>query len=188
MVADGQNNDLNKRVVMVIAFRDFRDPEYFVPKQIFETASFTVKTASTKKGVAIGADGGEADVDMLVSEINTDNFDAIVFVGGPGCLKHLDNNASYRVIKEVALKPKALLASICISPVILAKAGVLKGTRATVWTSEMDKKAVKILEENNAIYTAQPVVVDDRIITASGPDAAFDFGEAVVKGLTNSRL
>ena len=53
-----------KKAVMIIAFRDFRDKEYFVPKEILEKAGIEVKTASNKKGTAIGADGGDTEVDL----------------------------------------------------------------------------------------------------------------------------
>jgi protease I len=172
-----------KKVVMIIAFRDFRDAEYFVPKEILEKAGIEVKTASNKMGTAIGADGGDTNVDLLVSQINISDFDAIIFVGGPGCLDALDNEDSYKVAKE-AVSQNKVLASICISPVILAKAGVLKGKKATVWSSPMDRGPVKILKENGAIYEDKSVVVDGKIITANGPGAAEEFARAIVKLLT----
>lgn len=171
-----------KKIVMVIAFQDFRDAEYFIPKEILETAGAEIKTASNKKGTAIGADGGDVEVDLLVSEINLAEFDAVVFVGGPGCIENLDNETSYRLARETVSQNK-VLASICISPVILAKAGVLEGKKATVWTSPMDKSAARVLEENGAIYEDKPVVVDGKIITGDGPSAAQKFGEAIVNTL-----
>lgn len=172
-----------KKIAMIIAFRNFRDVEYFVPKEILEKAGAEVKTASNKKGTAIGADGGDTEVDFLVSEINPADFDAVVFVGGPGCLESLDNEDSYKVAKETISQNK-ILASICISPVILAKAGVLEGKKATVWSSVMERGPIKILEEYGAKYQNEPVVIDGKIITASGPDAAREFGEAIKELLT----
>jgi len=173
----------NKKVAIVTAFKDFRDEEYFVPKEILEKAGVEVKTASNQKGTARGADGGEAKVDLLISEINPVEFDAVVFVGGPGCLDNLDNETSYKVIKETVAQGK-VLASICISPVILAKAGVLQGKKATVWSSSMDRGPVKTLEENGADYQEESVVVDGKIITGNGPGAAKEFGQAIVEVLT----
>ena len=171
-----------KRAIMIIAFKDFRDVEYFVPKEILEKAGVEVKTASNKTGVAIGADGGEANVDLLVSQINVADFDVIIFVGGPGCLNALDNETSYRVAKE-AISQNKILAAICISPVILAKAGVLSEKKATVWSSPLDKSAVKILKEKGAIYIDEKVVQDGNIITANGPQAARDFGNKILDAL-----
>ncbi len=173
----------SKKIAIVIAFRDFRDAEYFVPKEVLEKAGAEIKTVSNKKGTAIGVDGGEVEIDLLISEINPTELDAVIFVGGPGCLKNLDKEGSYKIIRDTISQSK-VLASICISPVILAKAGALEGKRATVWTSPFDKSAVKILEDNGAIYQDKPVVIDGKIITGSGPDAAQEFGEAIKKLLT----
>ena len=164
----------------MVAFKNFRDEEYFVPKEILEGSGAEIKTASNKEGMARGADGGEAIIDYKLEDIDLNNFDAVVFIGGPGCLENLDNENSYNLVKETVAKNK-LLASICVSPVILAKAGVLKGKRATVWSGPMDKSAIKILEENGAIYTPESVVVDGKIVTAEGPAVAGKFAEALIK-------
>ena len=174
----------NKKIAIIVAFKDFRDEEYFVPKEILEGAGAEVKTASNKMGRALGADGGEVEIDLLVSEINPADFDAIIFIGGPGCLENLDNENSYKVARETVFQNK-VLASICISPVILAKAGVLEGKKATVWSSPLDRGPVKILKENGAIYQDEMVVVDGKIITGNGPGAAEEFGKAIVEVLTS---
>ena len=77
------------KAAIIIAFRDFRDEEYFVPKEVLEKAGIEALTASNQKGVALGADGGEAKVDLLVSEINPTDFDAVVLLAGQVVLKTL---------------------------------------------------------------------------------------------------
>lgn len=170
----------NKKIAMVIAFRDFRDAEYFTPKKILEEAGAEIKTASNKMGLAIGTEGGDARIDFLIKDLSVAEFDAIVFAGGSGCLGALDNEDSYRVAKE-AVSQNKVLAAICISSVILAKAGVLKGKRATVWSSEADKQPIKILIENEAIYIPRPVITDGKIVTAEGPAVAEEFGEKIIE-------
>jgi len=172
-----------KKIVMIVAFRDFRDAEYFVPKEILEGAGAEIKTASNKMGTAIGADGGDVKVDVLVQDLNPAEFDAVVFIGGPGCLKNLDNENSYKIARETVSQNK-VLASICISPVILAKTGVLERKKATVWSSSMDKSGIETLEQNGATYEEKLVVIDGKIVTANGPDAAEEFGKAIVEALT----
>ncbi|MBZ9572181.1 DJ-1/PfpI family protein [Patescibacteria group bacterium] len=172
----------NKKIAMIIAFRDFRDVEYLVPKEILEKAGAKITTVSTNSGTAIGADGGDVEVDLLLKELNPADFDAIVFIGGPGCLQYLDNESSYKVAKKTVEQNK-VLGSICISPLILAKAGVLSGKRATVWSSSMDRGPVRILEEGGAIYQADLVVVDGKLITGNGPVAAKEFGEKIIEAL-----
>ncbi len=171
-----------KKVAMIIAFEDFRDEEYFVPKEVLEKAGIEVVTVSNQSGVAKGAGGGEAPVDILVNQLKVEDYQAVVFIGGPGCLKNLDNQPSYQIAQE-AVKQDKILAAICISPVILAKAGTLEGKKATVWSSALDKNTVKAFQENGAIYQDKKVVVDGNIITANGPAAAQAFGQKIVETL-----
>jgi len=178
---------LGKRVAMIIAFRDFRDAEFFIPKEILERAGADVVAVSTKKGLAIGADGGEVRIDVLLGEIKSENFDAIVFIGGPGAIDYLDNQSSYNLAKETLEKGR-ILAAICISPTILANAGVLKGKKATVWSSPLDKNPIRILKNGGAIYQEALVVIDGKIITANGPEAAEEFANALVSHLTAAPL
>jgi protease I len=174
-----------KKIIIVISSSNFRDEEYFIPKDIFIKNGFKVRTASNKLGMAIGVNGGDTLVDILVSEVNVDNFDAIIFIGGPGALKNLDNDDSYTLIKK-AIKDNMILGSICISPVILARAGVLRGIKATVWSSQMDKTAIKIIKENGAIYIDEPVVIDQQIITADGPSSAQLFAQTIIDKLSTN--
>ena len=172
-----------KKVAIIMAFKDFRDVEYFVPKEILEKAGATVIPVSTQKGTAIGADGGDVEINLTLEELKPADFDSIVFIGGPGTLKYLDNETSYKIAKESVSQNK-VLGSICISPVILAKAGVLNGKKATVWSSAFDKSSIKILKENGVTYIPEEVVIDGKIVTGNGPEAAEEFGTKLAGVLT----
>lgn len=169
-----------KSILMVIAYKNFRDEEYFKTRQVFENAGAEIKVASDKKGEATGADGNTAEVDVLIKDVGVKDYDAIVFIGGLGALTHLDNKDSYNLAKETIADNK-ILAAICISPVILARAGVLKGKKATVWTSPMDKSAIKILEQNGAEFKDDLAVIDGTIITGNGPGASEEFAKKVIE-------
>lgn len=170
---------MKKRIAMIIAFRDFRDEEYFIPKQILESAGAKASTFSSSLGQAIGSQGGEAEVEGTLENLKTDDFDAVLFVGGGGAQKYIDNPLCHRIAKEVVGKDK-IVAAICIAPAILAKAGILAGKKATVWNSSMDKSAVKFLKANGAIFQSEDVVCDGKIVTANGPLAAKKFGQVIV--------
>ncbi|PIV10175.1 MAG: DJ-1 family protein [Candidatus Portnoybacteria bacterium CG03_land_8_20_14_0_80_41_10] len=175
----------NKKVAMLIAFTDFKDEEYFVPKEVLEKAGLEVVTVSNSKRTAQGVSGGQAPIDISLDELKVADYDGIVFIGGPGALKNLDNQTSYQIAQE-AVEQNKILGAICISPVILAKAGVLQGKKATVWSSPLDKSPVKTLQENGANYQEEDIVVDGEVITGNGPAAAEKFGQAIVQRLTSS--
>ena len=172
-----------KKIAIIIAFRDFRDVEYFIPRNILAGAGAQIVTVSSQKGIAIGADGGDVQVNLTAQEVQAGDYDALVFIGGPGMGKKLDDEAFQKIAKETVAKGK-VLAAICIAPALLAKAGVLSGKKATVWSSPMEKSAIKMLKEEGAQYLAEEIVIDGKIVTAAGPLAAEKFGEALVVALT----
>ncbi len=169
---------MSKKILILIAFKNFRDEEYFIPKRIFEDNGFIVKTVSTEKGTAVGAYGGEVEVDFDLREVNLKDSDAILLVGGGGALKYLDSEEVYGIVRD-AYRKKLLVGAICIAPVILAKAGILENKKATVWTASMDKSPLKMLGESGAVYEKEDVVCDGNIVTANGPEAAGEFANKI---------
>lgn len=170
--------------LFIIASKNFRDSEFLIPSKILKGKGIKTKVSSDKKGEAYGADGARVEVDEKLKNVKVSEYDAIIFVGGPGCLKHLDNKISYKIAKE-SIRNEKILGAICISPVILAKAGVLKGKDSTVWYNSSEKEGIEILKENEANFKDQSVVKDNNIITASGPKAAKEFGNEIYKSLTS---
>jgi protease I len=175
---------MSKKISMVIAPKDFKDEEYFVPKKIFEESGFVVKTLSFKKELAIGIDGGEALVDLSFNDFYPKDFDAIVFVGGNGASIFFDNEDVERILQE-SKELDQIIAAICIAPVLLAKNGILEGKRATVWSNNMDTSLIQLLEASVAQYVDLPVVMDGNVITARGPAVAKDFANTIINALDN---
>lgn len=174
-------SQIMKKVLFILAKESFRDEEFFVPAEILKNAGHQISVASDGETgeTALGANGGEINIDYDYKNINPADFDLVVFVGGPGAIKHLNNETSYQIARKTIELGKKL-AAICIAPTILARAGVLAGKKAAAWTSALNKKSIDILKENGAIYTDKPVV-EDEIITANSPEAAEEFGNALKK-------
>jgi putative intracellular protease/amidase len=53
---------------------------------------------------------------------------------------------------------------------------VLRGRNATVWDDGKGTE-IDLLERCGATFVDTKVVVDDRIVTANGPEAAVEFGK-----------
>ena len=166
-----------KRAVMIIAQDGFRDEELLQPKEILERNGIEVKVASTSLTQATGMLGAKVKPDILVSDINIRDFDAVVFVGGVGASQYWDDPVAHKLAQD-AFATGRIVAAICIAPVTLAKAGILKGKRATVFSSEVAQ-----VKAAGANYTGRPVEKDGNIITASGPTAAEEFGSEISRAL-----
>lgn len=169
-----------KSVLMIIAPDSFRDEELFHTKDEIEKAGGKVTIASITTDTAKGMFGATAKPNITIYNANVDNHDAIIFVGGSGSEIYFNNETAHRIAKEAYSKNK-IVTAICIAPSILANAKLLAGKSATVWAG--DKKYVNILITCGANYTGRAVQEDGRIITANGPEAARNFGAAIVKML-----
>ena len=130
------------KVLLIVAPVDFRDEEAFEPKRALEERGVEVVVASRGTKVAKGKLGGELKVDVELNDVQVDEYDAVVFAGGPGARTYFDYQKARELAKQAVEKGK-VLAAICIAPQILARAGLLKGKRATVWDGG-DGKEIKL--------------------------------------------
>ncbi|MFA5725448.1 MAG: DJ-1/PfpI family protein [Candidatus Omnitrophota bacterium] len=166
-----------KKAVLVIAHEGFRDEELLETKEALEKNGVEVKVASSELGEAKGKLGARVIPDILFQDIKMKDFDALVFVGGPGAVQYWDDPLAHKLLKEAALAGK-VSAGICSAAATLARAGILKGKRATVFPGDSQE-----LIANGANYTANHVERDGEIITADGPYSARDFGEEIARAL-----
>ncbi len=161
------------KVVFVIAKSNFRDEELFHTKEEIEAKGIETVIASIEKGECLGKMGGKITAEFSLEEIDSEEFDAIIFVGGVGAETFFNNETALSLAKSFFVEGK-VVAAICIAPSILANAGLLKGKKVTSFPSEESN-----LKEKGAIYSGKPVEVDGKIITANGPGSARVFGQKI---------
>lgn len=162
---------------MVIASSQFRDEEYAKPRKILESAGVGVTVASSSLKEAAGMLGLKVTPDILLKDAKMSEYDAVIFVGGMGATEYWTSKEAHALAKE-SFDQKKPTAAICLAPMTLANAGLLKGKRATIWAD-----AVSDFKTKGVLYTGKAVEKDGQIITGSGPDAAEEFGKALLKAL-----
>lgn len=168
-----------QHALFIIAPENFRDEELFHPLTVLEKAGVTNTIASLAAGKCIGSKGGEIEAQIGLNQINAEDFEAVIFVGGGGSEIYFEDAAAHLIAQKAEASGK-IVAAICAGPVILAKAGVLQGKQATCFP---DEEFIAALETGGANYTGKDLEVDGRIITANGPKAATAFGEKIVEAL-----
>jgi protease I len=166
-----------KRAVLVVPSANFRDEELFETQRVLNEAGIETVIASSKVGPVQGVLGGLAASEMALDKVRVEDFDAVVFVGGPGAAEYYINPAALGISREAAIKRK-VIAAISTAPTILATAGVLRGVRATGLITQRE-----IMQRGQAIYTGASVERDGMIITASDPSVAVPFAQAIVRAL-----
>lgn len=169
---DSENN-----VLIILANKDFRDEEYSTPETVFKENGIGIKVAAADPDDCIGVGGTTISPDYTFDQINVDQFDAIVYVGGIGVERYFANDLAIGLAKEFA-KAGKLVAAICWAAVILAKAGLVTEKKVTG-----SSNAEPDLIAAGANYTGALVETDGNIITGNGPDAASDFANKVVAAI-----
>lgn len=175
-----------KKILIIIAPEKFRDEEYNVPFNLFLANGADITVASTKTGKAKGMFGTMVDVWTTVEDVTAADFNAVVFIGGQGTPLVRSDERAVKIAKDAAKCD--VVAAICWAPTILAKAGILKGRKATVWLGydeEYGKKTNSVLEQFGGKFEDFDVVSDGNIITGNGPNAAMKFAQTISTQLSS---
>lgn len=160
---------------MIVAPEGFQEIELFDPKSIFESQGAEVIISSKGVTKAKSSSNKIINIDKKLEEISLDQFDSIIFIGGPGTTKYFKDESILNLAR-LAYKKQMIIGAICIAPSILANAGLLKDKQSTSFPSEKTN-----LEKQGAVYTGDNVTTDGNIVTASGPQAAKEFAEKITE-------
>ena len=160
-------------ILMIIPPERFRDEELFHTREELENAGYGVVIASTRTGPCPGARGGQAEATISLDEVRVDDYVAAVYVGGGGAKLLYHDSQAQAIARDMDRQGK-VVAAICLAPVILANAGLLRGKNATVAGTE-----AKTLTDQGAAYMGPGVFVDENIVTANAPKASRLFGQRI---------
>lgn len=142
------------------------------------TAGFTPTVVSTF-GVPIV-------VDILISEVVVDEYEALAIPGGFGEFGYLDEAHDERflaLIHEFDRQGK-LIASVCMAGIAIGKSGILKGRKATTYHL-CNSPRLDMLREYGANAVKERVSVDRNVITSCGPETAVWVAFKLLEMLTS---
>jgi len=168
------------KVLIVIPPEKFRDEELLQPVQVFQEAGIKFDLASTHVGVVMGVLGKKAKVNRTFEDIllnGSDEYYAMMIVGGPGTMVHLWNNTHLHELARIFNTKGKVVAGIDNGPIVIAKAGLLKKKEATV----VPGPTIREMMIDDAIIVNKPIVYKDRIVTANGHEASVEFAKIIVQ-------
>ncbi len=120
-------------------------------------------------------------------KINIEDFDALAIPGGfenAGFYEDAYDERFLNLIREFVHYGK-IIASICVAALPVGKSGVLKNKDATTYDLS-DGLRRKQLSDFRAIVKDKKMVVDDNIITSTGPSTALDVAFKLLEMLTSN--
>ena len=178
----------------------------FEGAELFEIASFTdvfgwnnivglkefrdikVETISYKESIKCTW-GGELKAEKIITEDNMENFfdyDVIVVPGGFGkanFFKEKDNEIFKKLIKYFSENNKIIVA-ICSAVINLLETTYIKDKKVTTYLLD-NKRYFNQLKNYNIIPVEEEIVIDNNLLTCSGPGNALELAFKLLEKLTS---
>ncbi len=170
-----------RKVAILIAPRGTEQVEFTGPKKAVEDAGADVGVIGLQAGEAETVNGdldpGENfTVDKTVSEVSSDDYDAVIIPGGTtgsDTLRNTDEAAQFVRGFFEAGKP---VGAICHAPWALVEADVLEGRKLTSFPSLRTD-----IENAGGTWVNEEVVADQGLVTSRSPDDLPAFNAKIVE-------
>ena len=161
-------------VLIFLPKKDFNEEEFTAVRNRLLKADKQIFITSDDHSVCTGSKGMKVKSDTSFYNVNVNNFEALILIGGAGSRAYWKNEYLHKIIKKF-FDVNKIISAICTSPVTLAKAGILQNRKATCYSED------KMELINSGIdYLDRNVVVDGNIVTANDARSALQFAEAVL--------
>lgn len=156
----------------------YEDIELLWPLYRFKEERFDVDLIGTEKDTIYkGKNGVPTKSNLASSDINSDDYDAVVIPGGYSPDKMRACKATKDFVKDMNNKGK-VIAAICHGPWMIASTCDIKGKKLTSYHTIKDD-----LINAGATYKDEDVVVDGNIITSRSPEDLIAFTTKIIENL-----
>lgn len=164
-------------MVYVLLADGFEEIEALAFVDILRRAEIDVMITSIYENKIVkGSHGITVTADIVITDIDKDDIEAIVLPGGmPGTL-NLQKSIQVTELIEWADNNNKYLGAICAAPMVFGEMGILNGRKATCFPG-FEKHLIGSTLKN------EKVVKDENVITAKGAGAASDFAHCFVMTL-----
>lgn len=164
--------------VLVLLAEGFEEVEALTSVDYLRRASLDAIMVSTMEDLNVkGAHGIQVKADMFLKDVReVSHYRGLVIPGGlPGATNLRDNEHVIKLVQDFNEEQK-MIGAICAGPIVLEKAGILEGKKATCYPGfGKELKGAQVKEDL--------VVRDGNIITSRGPATAVYFALEIIEYL-----
>lgn len=166
-----------KRIALFVAdiYNEF---EFWYPYYRMKEEGAEVVVIGPKKGTFKSKNELPVNSDKAISDVKTDEFDALIIPGGYAPDHMRRSEAMVEFVKKMDAEGK-IIASICHAGWMLASADIIKGKTVTSFFAIKDD-----LVHAGAVWEDKEVIRDSNIITSRVPDDLPAFCRAIIDVLT----
>ena len=178
----------------------------FEGTELFEIASFTdvfgwnnivglkefrdikVETISYKESIKCTW-GGELRAEKIITEDNVEDFfdyDALIIPGGFGKANFFEekNNKIFKKLIKHFSENNKIIVAICSAVINLLESAYIKDKKVTTYLLD-NKRYFNQLKNYNIIPIEEEIVIDDNLLTCSGPGNALDLAFRLLEKMTS---
>ena len=145
---------------------------------LLRRAGIEVTTAGLTPGPVRASRGVTLVPDTTLDDARGEQYDMVVLPGGAQGAKNLEADPRIAALLRTMAHAGKFICAVGAAPVVLAKAGLLGGKRATGYPGFLEQ-----LDLADVTVTGEAVTVDGAVITSRGPGTAMDFALALVEAL-----
>jgi transcriptional regulator GlxA family with amidase domain len=174
-----------KRLVCMVIFDEVEVLDFCGPFEVFsvtgrrqELTPFEVCTVS-EEGKPVTARGG-LSINPSYSFQNCPRPDILLIPGGMGTRKEMNNPGMLQWLRLNAEKAELIL-SVCSGALVLAKAGLLNGLKATTHHGALEE--LRAIHPEITIDSQERFIDNGRVIVSAGISAGIDMSLHVVARL-----
>jgi transcriptional regulator GlxA family with amidase domain len=180
---------VNPRNVAILVFDDVEVLDFAGPHEVFSVAGDLIRPAPFYV-YEVGLSGapvlarGRMVVTPRYALGDCPDPDILIIPGGMGVRPQIKNERLIDWISEKAVEAELLL-SVCTGALLLAKAGLLAGLRATTHHGAFEHLAL-LSPTTKIVKDERYVESSDRIVTSGGISAGIDMSLRIVEKLLGS--
>jgi len=179
----GPSGRLDRTVLIFLPRQLFSGEEFEPTLAQLAKAGLQTRIASSDTDVAVSMNQVLVKPDLALRDANVADYAGLILIGGSGAALYWRDSLLHARCREFA-EAGRVVAAIGIAPITLARAGVLKGRKATVFR---ERSAIGALKEEGAEFSFKGLVADRNIITAASSEQARAFGKAVARAVLNTK-
>ena len=158
----------------VVGLKEFRDIK-------LETISYKESIKCTW--------GGELRAEKIITEDNVEDFfdyDALIIPGGFGKANFFEgkNNKFFKKLIKYFSENNKIIVAICSAVINLLESTYIKDKKVTTYLLD-NKRYFNQLKNYNVIPIEEEIVIDNNLLTCSGPGNALDLAFRLLEKMTS---
>jgi protease I len=167
----------NKKIAIFIEDL-YEDVEFWYPYYRMKEEGADVIVIGPEQKSYKGKYGLPVEADRAIQGLKAGDFNALIIPGGYSPDRMRRSQAMIDFTRQMYEAGK-VVAAVCHGPWMLASAGILKGKKATSFSSLKDD-----IVNAGAEWVDQEVTIDENLITSRKPDDLPAFCRAIIQALS----